>query len=447
MSDSAVMNRTPSPRARRNAVRLELHRITISKLDFGPHTGVRNGVLTIDRDELTTLLLSDTRLQAVDVALAHPGDAIRIMPCKDAIEPRCKLEGPGEVFPGWIGDVENAGEGKTLVLTGMTVLTTGRLVAPQEGIVDMSGPGADYTPFSKTCNLDLSFTPAEGLEIHDVEAALRLAGLKAAHHLASCCKETPADTVETYVFPPLSEALAAHPGLPKVAYIYMLQSQGLLHDTWVYGVDAKRILPTLISPTEIMDGAVISGNCVSACDKNNTYVHLNNPVIRSLYEHHGKDLNFVGVILTNENVTLADKKRSSSYAVKLARMIGVDGVVISEEGFGNPDADLIMNCRKSEHAGIKTVLITDEFAGRDGTSQSLADSCPEGDACVTGGNANALILLPPMPRVIGEPATADVIAGGFFGSLREDGSMEVELQAILGATNELGFNRLGGRTL
>lgn len=157
--------------------------------------------------------------------------------------------------------------------------------------------------------------------------------------------------MEAYDFPPLAEAMHQHPGLPKVAYMYMLQSQGLLHDTWVYGVDAKRILPTMISPTELMDGAIISGNCVSACDKNNTYVHLNNPVVKSLYEHHGKDLNFVGVIITNENVTLADKKRSSSYAVKLARMLGVDAVVISEEGFGNPDADLIMNCRKSEQGG------------------------------------------------------------------------------------------------
>lgn len=56
-------------------------------------------------------------------------------------------------------------------------------------------------------------------------------------------------------------------------------------------------------------------------------------------------------------------------------------------------------------------------------------------------------MLPPMQKVIGDPAAADVIAGGFFGSLREDGSMEVELQAIMGATSELGFNRIGGRTL
>lgn len=143
----------------------------------------------------------------------------------------------------------------------MAVLTTGRVVAPQEGIVDMTGPGADYTPFSKTCNLTISLSPVAETEPHQCEQARR-AGLRAAHYLAAACKGATADKVETFDFPAFSESMHAHPGLPKVAYIYMLQSQGLLHDTWVYGVDAKRILPTMISPTEIMDGAIISGNCV-----------------------------------------------------------------------------------------------------------------------------------------------------------------------------------------
>ena len=240
--------------------------------------------------------------------------------------------------------------------------------------------------------------------------------------------------------------MTAHPGLPKVAYLYMLQTQGLLHDTYVYGVDAKRIIPTLIHPNEVMDGAIVSGNCVSACDKNSTYVHLNNPVIRALYARHGVDVNFLGCIITNENVTLADKKRSSSYATKLASLLGVDGLVISEEGFGNPDTDLIMNCRKAENLGIKTVLITDEYAGRDGASQSLADAAKEANAVVTAGNANAMIVLPPMDKLIGFAEFVDVIAGGFAGSLRGDGSIEVELQAITGATCELGFNKTGAAT-
>ncbi len=428
-------------------MKLELCKVAIRQLRFGDKTGAANGVLTVNKEELKALLLEDGRLASVDFDLAHPGDKTRIMPVKDAIEPRCKLDGPGEVFPGFIGPLETVGEGKTLVLEGMAVLTVGRLVAAQEGIVDMSGPGADYTPFSQTRNLIIMLTPREDVKLHEAEHTCRMAGLKAAHYLASACKGAKIDTTESFNFPPLAEAMRAHPGLPKVGYLYMLQSQGLLHDTWVYGADAKKTLPSMLSPTEIMDGAVVSGNCVSACDKNNTYVHQNNPVIKALFKRHGKDLNFVGVVISNENVTLADKQRSSSYAVNLLKILGVDAAVISEEGFGNPDADLVLNCAKAERAGIKTVLVTDEFAGANGASQSLADSCPEGTAVVTGGNANMAIVLPPMDKVIGDIGQADVIAGGFFGSRREDGSLEVELQAILGATNELGFNRLGAYTI
>ncbi len=429
-------------------MKLELHKIQVKKWELGSETCYKNGTVTVNPQELTALLLEDERLESIELHVAHPGESVRILPVKDVIEPRCKLESTKEVFPGFIGDVETVGDGKTLVLDGAAVVTTGRLIAPQEGIIDMSGPGADYTPFSKTANLVIYITPKEGVVLHHFEHACRMVGLKTAHYVASKCKDNVvADNIESYDFPPLSESMQAYPDLPKVAYLYMLQSQGLMHDTWVYGCDAKVIVPTLISPTEIMDGAIVSGNCVSACDKNNTYVHLNNPVIKALFDRHGKDINFVGVIITNENVTLQEKNRSSNFSIKLALLLGVNGLVISEEGFGNPDADLIMNCWKAEKQGIRTVLITDEFAGRDGASQSLADACPAANACVTAGNANMLITLPPMDKVIGDMPVAENLAGGFFGSVKDDGSLEVEIQAIVSATNELGFTRNGARTL
>jgi glycine reductase len=164
-----------------------------------------------------------------------------------------------------------------------------------------------------------------------------------------------------------------------------------------------------------------------------------------MFEAHGKTINFVGVIITNENVYLMDKERSSDWSAKLAEFLGLDGVIISQEGFGNPDTDLIMNCKKIEAKGVRTVIITDEYAGRDGKSQSLADANVAADACVTGGNANEVIELPAMDKVIGMVEFVDTIAGGFAGSLHKDGSITVELQVITGATNELGFNKLSAR--
>lgn len=430
-------------------MKLELQKAKVKDIAWGAKTALlADGTLQICREEFLAAAADGAHFKTLGAELARPGESVRICPVKDVIEPRYKTEGPGQVFPGMVSGVETVGSGKTFVLDGAAVVTCGRIVGFQEGIVDMGGEGAKYTPFSKTMNAVLVFEPVEGLEAHEYEKACRMAGFRAALYVAKAVWEVGAPAVETQSFelPPFAEAMKAYPELPKVAYIYMLQTQGLLHDTYVYGVDAKRIIPSLIHPNETMDGAIVSGNCVSACDKNSSYVHQNNPVIRSLYARHGKDINFVGVIITNENVTLADKQRSSSYAVKLASMLGVDGVVISEEGFGNPDADLIMNCRKAEQAGIKTALITDEYAGRDGASQSLADAAKEADAVVTAGNANMIVVLPPMEKLIGFPDYTDVIAGGFDGSLKADGSIEVELQAVTGATCELGFCTLSAKT-
>ncbi len=427
-------------------MRLEIGNIFIEDIQFGAETKVEDSTLYVNKEELIELLSDDEHIASVDLDIARPGESVRITPVKDVIEPRVKVEGPGDVFPGVIHKVETVGSGRTHVLKGSAVVTTGKIVGFQEGIVDMTGPGAEYTPFSKTLNLVVIAEPKEGVKPHEHEKAVRFIGLKAATYLGEAGRDVEPDEVITYETKPYLEQVEEYKDLPKVAYVYMLQTQGLLHDTYVYGVDAKQIVPTLIYPTEVMDGAIISGNCVSACDKNPTYVHLNNPIIHDLYKLHGKEYNFLGVIITNENVFLADKERSSNWTSKLAEFLGLDGVIISEEGFGNPDTDLMMNCRKISEKGIKTVVVTDEYAGRDGSSQSLADAHVSADACVTGGNANMVIDLPALDRVIGHTSFVDVIAGGFDGSLKEDGSITVEIQAITGATSEVGFNKMSAVT-
>lgn len=429
-------------------MRLEVGNIFIKDIQFGDSTKVENGVLYVNKQELISELSNDEHIKSIDMEIVRPGESVRIAPVKDVIEPRVKVEGNGGIFPGFLSKVDTVGEGKTNVLKGAAVVTTGKVVGFQEGIIDMTGPGADYTPFSKTCNVVIIAEPVDGLKQHDHEAALRMVGLKAGKYLGEAGRNVTPDEVKVYETKPIFESVKEYPNLPKVAYVYMLQTQGLLHDTYVYGVDAKKIIPTLIYPTEVMDGAILSGNCVSACDKNPTYVHMNNPVIHDLYELHGKEYNFVGVIITNENVYLADKERSSNWTAKMAEYLGLDGVIISEEGFGNPDTDLIMNCKKITKKGIKTVILTDEYAGRDGASQSLADADVAADACVTGGNANMTIVLPKLDKIIGHVSkdVIDVIAGGFDGSLRADGSIEVEIQAITGATSEVGFNKMTAKT-
>ena len=427
-------------------MRLELGKIFIKDIQFASESKIENNVLYVNKDELRKAIWDDEAIVSVEFDIAKPGESVRITPVKDVIEPRVKVEGRGGIFPGVLSKVDTVGEGKTIALKGMAVVTTGKIVGFQEGIVDMTGPGAEYTPFSKLNNLVIIAEPAEGIKQHEHEKAVRFIGFKAAKYLGELARNLQPEETKVYETKPLLEQIAEYPNLPKVGYVYMLQTQGLLHDTYVYGVDAKQIVPTILYPTEIMDGAIVSGNCVSACDKNPTYVHLNNGVIEELYEKHGKEINFLGVIITNENVYLADKERSSNWTAKFTKYLGLDAAIVSQEGFGNPDTDLIMNCKKIETEGVKTVIVTDEYAGQNGASQSLADADPKADAVVTGGNANQLIVLPKLDKVIGHIDVVNVIAGGNHDSLKEDGTIEVEIQAITGATNETGFGYLTAKT-
>jgi len=430
-------------------LKLELGFIQIRDIQFSKECKVENGTLSVNADEVMDFIFKDDDVKAciksAKFDIARPGESVRITPVKDVIEPRVKVEGPGGEFPGVIAKVDTVGSGKTHVLKGMAIVTAGKIVGFQEGIIDMTGPGADYTPFSKLLNLVLVCEPMESVHQHEYEHAVRMAGLRAATFVGELGRDVAPDETREFETYGVKEGMEKLPDLPRVGYVHMLQSQGLLHDTYVYGVDAKKIISTLLNPTETMDGAIISGNCVSACDKNTTYHHQNNPVVADLFEQHGKTINYVCNIITNENVYLADKQRSSDWASKLTRLLDLDGVVVSEEGFGNPDTDLIMNCKKTEQKGIRTVLITDEYAGQDGKSQSLADADALADAVVTGGNANQVVILPKLDKVIGMLDYVDKIAGGHVGSLRPDGSIEAELQVITGATNEMGFNRLSAR--
>lgn len=426
-------------------MKLEMGYIHISDIEFSSESKIENGKLYVSTDALKALVLEDEKLKDVSFDIARPGESVRITPVKDVIEPRVKVEGKGGVFPGIISKVDTVGSGKTYALKGMAVVTAGKIVGFQEGVIDMTGPGADYTPFSKLINLVMVCEPVDEIEPHEYEKAVRIAGFKAAAYIGELAKSLTPDETKVYETETIKEGMAKYPVLPRVAYVHMLQSQGLLHDTYVYGVDAKQILPTMLNPTECMDGAIVSGNCVSACDKNPTYVHQNNPVVHDLLEEHGKTINFVCHIVTNENVYLADKQRSSDWTAKLCKMLDLDGVIVSQEGFGNPDTDLIMNCKKIEAEGIKTVIITDEYAGRDGKSQSLADADAAADAVVTAGNANQVVVLPKLDKVIGTLDYITKIAGASENTLREDGSLEVEIQVITGATNEVGFTTLSAR--
>jgi len=389
-------------------MRLEIASYQVKDVRFGAATRLRDGVLEIDADELRRLLLQDPALDDVTVALARPGESVRIIHVLDTVEPRARMSQPGTDFPGHLSPPLTVGEGRTHRLAGVAVMETAELplslggLNVKEAIVDMSGPAAAFTPFASTLNVVLTFKVCPGLSYAEYDAAIRHAGLRAAVHLAEVTRDLPPHEVETFALGPSS------PDLPRIVYTCLLCQEGDVHHDFVYGRTVDET-PTLVHPNEFLDGAIVNGEHHIAAYLKPTFFHQNHPIIRELYRRHGHELTFAGVVLT-KCLTWSnfDKQRSASFAAKLARLLGAQGVVISAGTGGHAVADLMLNCQEAARAGLKTALTCFEMAGDRGDEFGFVTYVPEADAVVSTGNMDELIDLPPVERVIGGTTIIDI---------------------------------------
>jgi glycine reductase len=276
-------------------------------------------------------------------------------------------------------------------------------------------------------------TPNPDIENEDYDDAVRRATLKVAEFIGKRGAGAGYDSTDTFDF---SES---NPELPNVAYFYQLQGQGNMADTYLYGRVIHNLVPTLIHPGEVMDGAIVSGVYVYSCYKNPTYLHQNNPIIWELQARHGRDLNFVGVIINRgHNYTQEDKERSSHWAAKLAGMLEADGVVLTAEGGGNSAIDMMLACQYMEQAGIKTTVVSSEAAGADGYDFPLFYTVPEADAIVSIGSEDEIVAMPEVERVVGDEHLLD-------GETPAKGPFDLKMYFQYCGTNQLGGNVLTGK--
>jgi glycine reductase len=374
-------------------------------------------------------LFADPALAAVRPHTASPGDSVRIVKPLDVVEPRSRGK-QGGTFPGWLAPINRPRGADVHVLRGAAVLAAGFLPRNQEGLIDMSGPAAELSPFARTHNVVVEFDPATDASWVDVEAAVRRGLLRLAVHLADAAADAVPDAEE--------EPVAPHPagsgsGLPRVGVITNLQTQGAFKDVFVYGKTMADCLPTFVDPAEVEDGAVVSGQYGHPALRNPTYVHQNHPVLAALRARDGADLEFGGLVLCPEPVLQAGKELVSEHAAWLCRMAGFDAVIITKEGAGNADNDLAMKVDALEAAGVPAVALYAELSGPDGTGPPLVAG-PRKGSVVSTGNYDQRFALPSVERALGgtrlDVAGADAAA-----------AVEVPVATILSALSPLGAGR------
>lgn len=434
-------------------MKLDIGNFYIREIKFGDTTSLKNSVLTINKDEALAVVREDAHITEAELYIVAPGDNVRIVPVKEAIEPRFRVGG-GPVFPGVTGELMQAGNGTTYAMKDISVLVVGRHWGGfQDGLIDMAGEGAKYTYYSQLRNVVLVADTDETFEQMEQQKknhALRWAGMRLAEYIGACLKGMTPDEVETFELPSVTKRSENVTGLPGVVIVLQPQSQmeEAGYNDLNYGWDTNHMLPTFMHPNEVLDGAIISGSFMPCSSKWSTYDFQNFPMIKRLYREHGKTINFLGVIMSNLNVVLEQKERSALFVAQIAKTLGADAAVVAEEGYGNPDADFTACLVALEDAGIKTVGLTNECTGRDGASQSLVSMNPKSDAIVSCGNVSSLITLPPMDTVLGELESLgrDGLSGGWSNdeilgpSVREDGSIIMENNAMFCGDGVVGWS-------
>jgi glycine reductase len=399
----------------------------VRELDLGERTSYTAGRLTVGASSVKDLL-RDPAFAEVRLGCASPGESVRIVGALDAVQPCSKGPGGRGVFPGLLGPAMPAGRGTTHVLRGAAVIAAGYLPRAQEAVIDMSGPAAPLSPLAATHNLVVEWTPAEDADWADVDAALRRGLVKVAAHLAEAALDAEPDAVEE-----LAEAGAGANGKPRDGVILNLQTQGKFKDVFVYGRSLSGGLPTVISPSELDDGVVVSGQFGHPALKNPTYLHQTHPVVAAL--RACEELELAALILCPEPVNQADKELVSAHAARLCKHLNLNAAIATKEGGGNADADVSLKMDRLEEEGITAVGILAEMAGRDGTGPPLVVPPAKATALVSTGNYDERMTLPAVQRALGRERIA---------LLDQDSTDEVELPvaAIYCAQSTLGWGRL-----
>lgn len=417
-------------------MRLELNIVEVKKVVFGPVTTTVDGVLSANRDELERLILEDRRISKVDINLANPEDKCRTARVADVIEPRAKADGSGSDFPGAVGKQSSAGSGSTYVLKGTAVAVSEHWSDvgsrdPVGEFIDSWGPGTELGPYGRLSLISILPYPAEGITQPSYRVALKLAGLKAAAYLARACSDVPADDMEVLELPygPGSG------GLPRVAYIFQVltnQFEPLPGDPVLYGDNIERIVPTVLHPNEILDGALVAPYDSRFME---TYTIQNHPMIRELYRNNRETLDFAGVIITNAPNNVAEYERAATVAANLAKWtLGADAAILTKIGGGAPELTMARTAQRCEELGIKTALAFLHM-GIDTTDTSPKPTtifnAPEIDAMVSLGAPVGNITVPAPERVLGIP-----------GGLKVTGEAVKQLRQIKGAFSQIGNTSL-----
>ena len=388
-------------------MQLELAEFPVREIRIGRSYGYQGGKLELDGEDLAQLALRDPCIQEVSFETVSPGERVRITGIRDIVEPRAKLGGDAQVFPGTIGPVASVGSGLTHRLSGMTVVATaayeGTIRAgtgvQRSAILDMWGTGAAASRFGNFNHLVLIARLKEDLGELEAHSAIQRAEFEVAKKLAEVTRNLTPERVQRF------ELVERNSPAPRVVLIQGCITNGGQPHSGVsyYGLPIRESLATLIHPNELFDGAMTTNTTRGIGYYPTTWDWQNHPLALELYRGQAEGrLNFAGAIIERISYdTIHGKEVVALNTAELAAQIGADAALITWLGSGNAFVEVMLTIRACEQRGIKTTLVTYEYGGKEGLDSPLLYYVPEASAVVSTGSRDRWIELPEAEKVVG----------------------------------------------
>ena len=249
------------------------------------------------------------------------------------------------------GDI---GEGVTRVIDGVIMMVTGTdengvqigEFGSSEGVLETNirwgRPGA---PDKGDIFIKTQVTVKAGT---NMERPGPLAAHCASDYITQEIREALKNAEESLVVDTEELTQYRRPGKKKVVVVKEIMGQGAMHDNLILPVEPVGTLgakpnvdlgnvPVVLSPLEVLDGGIHAFTCIGPASKENSRHYWREPLV--IEAMHDEEIDLVGVIFVGSPQVNAEKFYVSKRLGMMIEAMGVDGAIVTTEGFGNNHID------------------------------------------------------------------------------------------------------------
>lgn len=369
VSDGGMVRESASGTSAASAIKCEdrvkrtftKREFAVKKVELGEKTSFANGVLVINKNLCKVAMRSDELVKKLEMEIITPNNKhVFSNTIMDVVPVAAKVEG-------------RLGEGVTNVLSGMVVILTGldesglqvHEFGSCEGFMDekirYNRPGC---PDEQDIMVKLQVTIAAG-------TGMERRGPFAAHkacdtiinEIREVLKKLPAsESVNEVVYNDVERT-----GRPRVVLVKEIMGQGAMHDNVILPTEPAGIfggrpnvdlgnVPVVLSPNEVRDGGIHALTCIGPASKENTRHYFREPLVNLMA--NDPEINLVGVVFVGSPQINEEKSYVSGRVGAIVEALGVEGAIVTTEGFGNNHIDFASHIEQIGQRGVSVVGVT-----------------------------------------------------------------------------------------